>query len=385
MESSSSFTRFTIYSVAAALFPLFFLYQLAVSKGISPVLGGYTGIVSVISLASILLIAFAFHRQRGFWVSFDLWVVLLFLYGLAWSYTSQVYLPEKGLGENVIGGLVIWLSYYFFGRVVPFEDRQFSRLFLFSYLLMLAVIVSNVEDGVFKLGRGESAATYQSFAYSFLFVSCLVLMNRRSLVAAWVVAAVTLLALVLNGARSEFIAFVIILLTYFLLGRGRVISFALMVIAFAVAIANMAFLENFEKNRFYNLFFMGAQGSLDERTQANSAGLETILKNPVLGDFASYPPGLFAHNVSSAWVDLGLVGFVWFIALAIYCVYILIRTPLSFSESREKRMLFALILAGVVLLISAKYFTYPLFALTLGLIVNYQIYTKRQGSRSEAL
>lgn len=385
MDSNLIWTRLTIYAVAAATFPLFFVYQLAVSKGIPPFLGGYTGIISTLSLVPILVIAFSFHYRRGFWVKFDLWVVLLFVYGLIWIYTSRFYLLEKGLGENVIGGLVIWFSYYLFGRVALFEDVFFERLFVVSYFLMLGVILFNIEDGAFKLGRGESAATYQSFAYSFLFVSCLVIMNRRSLMAAWAVAAVTLMALFLNGARSEFIAFVIIIGIYFLLARSKLVSVVVIASGLAGAILNVAVLEGFEKNRFYNLFFMGAQGSLDERAVANSEGLETIVKYPVLGDFASYPPGLFAHNVTSAWVDLGLVGFLWFVLLALYCLFILMRTPCRFSESNEKRMLFAMILAGAVLLISAKYFTYPLFALTLGLIVNFEIFVRGKRRGGEVL
>jgi hypothetical protein len=375
----------TIYAVAAATFPLFFVYQLAVSKGLPPILGGYTGLVSALSLVAVLVVAFSFHYQRGFWVKFDISVVLLLGYGLAWSYTSQIYLLEKGLGENVIGGLVIWFSYYLFGRIVLFEDRFFQRLFVVSYLLMLGVILLNVEDGVFKLGRGESAATYQSFAYSFLFVSCFVIMSSSSLAVAWAFAAATLIALVLNGARSEFFAFLMIVGIYFLLARNKIISFAIIFIGLMGAFLNVALLEGFEKNRFYNLVFMGAQGSLDERAVANAEGLETIIKNPILGDFASYPPGLFAHNVTSAWVDLGLLGFVWFVLLALYCLFLLIRTPCGFSKSNEKRMLLAMILAGIVLLLSAKYFTYPLFAVTLGLIVNFAIFIKETRAGGEAL
>lgn len=385
MDSSSCWTRLTIYAVAAATFPLFFVYQLAVSKGLPPILGGYTGLVSALSLVAVLVVAFSFHYQRGFWVKFDISVVLLLGYGLAWSYTSQIYLLEKGLGENVIGGLVIWFSYYLFGRVVLFEDRFFQRLFVVSYLLMLGVILLNVEDGVFKLGRGESAATYQSFAYSFLFVSCFVIMSSSSLAVAWAFAAATLIALVLNGARSEFFAFLMIVGIYFLLARNKIISFAIIFIGLMGAFLNVALLEGFEKNRFYNLVFMGAQGSLDERAVANAEGLETIIKNPILGDFASYPPGLFAHNVTSAWVDLGFLGFVWFFLLALYCLFILIRTPCGFSKSNEKRMLLAMILAGIVLLLSAKYFTYPLFAVTLGLIVNFAIFIKETRAGGEAL
>lgn len=385
MDSRFFLNRIIIYVVSAAIFPFFFIYQLAVSKGFPPILGGYTGVVSALTLLATLFVTFSLHHRRGFLVKLDLWVALLVVFGLAWSYTSQNYLPEKYLGDNVIGGLIIWLSYYLFGRVVPSEDDGLGKLFIASYILMIVVIISNVENGVFKLGRGDSAATYQSFAYSFLFVSCFVIMKSESLALAWVVATLTLTALLLNGARSEFIAFVLIISIYFLFSRNKTISAVLIGLGLTVFVLNLSVLENFENNRFYNLFFMGAQGSLDERAIANSQGFDTIIMNPILGDFASYPPGLFAHNISSAWVDLGFLGFVWFVAIIAYCLLVLIRTPCHLAESKEKRMLLAMILAGLTLLASAKYFTYPFFALTLGMIVNFKCSTNCRRWRSENL
>jgi hypothetical protein len=68
-------------------------------------------------------------------------------------------------------------------------------------------------------------------------------------------------------------------------------------------------------NRILELLDLSQSTSANKRHHLTVYAMQTIAAHPILGDYASYKPGYYSHNVLSAWVDLGLFGFVYLLAI----------------------------------------------------------------------
>jgi O-antigen ligase len=100
--------------------------------------------------------------------------------------------------------------------------------------------------------------------------------------------------------------------------------------------------------------------------------LHTIRAHPWLGDYASYAPGFYSHNVLSAWVDLGLFGIVYLMALMVVPAAIMFGRE-YFAGRRNGLFLLGFVFACVdlLLLIESHYFADMLVGATLGACSSY--------------
>jgi hypothetical protein len=132
-------------------------------------------------------------------------------------------------------------------------------------------------------------------------------------------------------------------------------------------------------NRILELLDLSQSTSANKRHHLTVYAKHTIAAHPLLGDYASYALGYYSHNVLSAWVDLGLFGFVYLLAITA-----LPAVPMFFKEyfagRRRPEFIhgFALACVTVLLLISSHYFTDMLIGATLGAYVQYR-YERKHG------
>jgi hypothetical protein len=115
------------------------------------------------------------------------------------------------------------------------------------------------------------------------------------------------------------------------------------------------------QNRIFNYIeHQSTSGSYYEREAAAEHALRVIKQSPLLGDFASYPAGLYSHNILSAWVDYGLTGFILHIGVFITAIFVLYyqraRIDLPFM-----RIMLSLIIIAEVFLKSHSYFLTSMF------------------------
>jgi hypothetical protein len=91
--------------------------------------------------------------------------------------------------------------------------------------------------------------------------------------------------------------------------------------------------------------------------------------------------GLYAHNIFSAWVDLGFVGFVWLLLMLLipFCV-LAARAWGSRPDDDLPDLMLTLVLLAVTLLLlfTAKEFTYMLTGAALGRYARYRYETYRR-------
>jgi O-antigen ligase len=107
----------------------------------------------------------------------------------------------------------------------------------------------------------------------------------------------------------------------------------------------------------------------------NVQALETIAKYPLQGSYASYEPGSYAHNILSAWVDLGLFGFLALVALLLWPLQrLLVQCFLRRNMGQDVELPLCLCCTTVLLLLGSHHYHDMLIAATLG---SYELYNSR--------
>jgi hypothetical protein len=246
--------------------------------------------------------------------------------------------------------------------------------------LVMSVIVFYFSDqGVFYLrsqnetDENEALASYQGFARS-LFVTVIVVLPflKKNIIGIALIC-VGIFALYINGARSELVATIFSVALFMLISsKYKFATFGVgLVLLGLVAFYSNYLIELLPNNR--SLQLLDATGSTSWTTRQGFllSALDTISKNPILGSYGSYARsgniGTYAHNIISAWVDLGVAGFLILIYSLLYPTIILSGRIFSTRKKSEEMLLvFVLIVSTAFLLVVAKSFTYMLTGAALG-------------------
>ncbi|MNL34272.1 hypothetical protein D3C87_1562360 [compost metagenome] len=92
----------------------------------------------------------------------------------------------------------------------------------------------------------------------------------------------------------------------------------------------------------------------------------SISNAPIMGNYGSYLPGNYAHNILSAWVDMGYAGLVTLVLLLVFAGTSLILAYQHMIRTPVFLVTAALLAANLVLLLVAKHYTYQLLPIALG-------------------
>ncbi len=359
------------------LFPGFFFYHTVLGVGaIGAFLGGYFAPVSVLVLAPLVALYVAKIRRNPNRLSKVDMSFLLFL-----SYFLAVVLLNAARGKslaivvNHMLGILFLVNIFVLFKTINFDSPVFRRLTLASLLGMSAIVFSYSVDGVFYLGAlgmakdAESLATYQGFSRSYLVTFAVLVAYSR---AAWLrvlLYALALPTLYVNTARSEFAALLFLIpVIEFYHTRNKVLMLFLFGVLLLLLKSNIEqIVSMLPSNRILELLDLTQSTSATKRHHLSAHAVQTILAHPILGDYASYAAGYYAHNILSAWVDLGLLGIA-----AIFAILLLPAVPMIadeyFSRKVNGEFLIGLVFAcmTLLLLLTSHYFTDMLIGATLG-------------------
>jgi hypothetical protein len=248
--------------------------------------------------------------------------------------------------------------------------------------VMLAVIFSNLAEGALVLGDAglpvgdrERFATYQDFALLTLVTAVLLAGLTRTAAYRLAIFACAVVALFFTGARNEFLGLMLAGAVLELsLSRKRwiVLSCALAIFATVLMIGS-EYSDLIPNNRVMDLVANNAEGTVTERQQMLNAALRTLERHPVLGQYGSYLPGEYAHNVVSVWVDFGIPGLLWLIGLLFWPSLLLARDrlPRTASATAHRATCIAFFAVTVASLIFTKMFAYLLVPIALGITMNW--------------
>jgi hypothetical protein len=340
-----------------ALFPGFFFYHTALGLGKIPaVLGGYFAPVSLLLLP------------------------LLF-----YAYASKLRQDRNYLGKTDVAFFLylfyFMLNVFFVFRMSEPDERRFRLMVVGSLFAMSAIVFAYAVDGSFYLAplgtarNPESLASYQGFSRSYLFTFAAAIAYTRTVrlrVLLYCLAAPTLFV---NTARSEFAAMLfmipIIELYY---TRQKLLMTAIFVFLFLMIYSNLEhILSMLPSNRVLELLDLSHSTSANKRHHLSEYALQSIAQFPVFGDYASYSPGLYSHNVLSAWVDTGIFGFLFVLGILIVpAIPMFFKGYFWRTRSSELILAFSLCCITVLLLITSHYFTDMLIGATMAAFSTYR-------------
>lgn len=367
------------------LFPGFFAYQTLLGLGlIRAYLGGYFAWISLLMLPPLLLSYllrlrvqhYRLHRTDAALLGFLLYYAVIIA-------CHAPYASGGHTGHHVLGLLYIFLLFVIF-KTLDFERPRFRHTQLASLIAMSAVVFVYAVDGAFYLAAlgaardPDSVATYQGFSRSYLLPLVVMLACVRHAPLRWILYAIALPTLYLNTARSEFGALLFLLpLIEFHAARQRLLVLAALALAVVLLQLNLdALIAAVPGNRTLELLDLSHSSSANARHELTLHALSSIREHPLLGAYGSYPTGKYAHNIISAWVDLGLLGFVALLALLLYPLLQMAIHGylLGGRASRAPRYLLAwsLLAMALLLLCMSHFFSDMLIGSALGAYARYR-------------
>lgn len=265
--------------------------------------------------------------------------------------------------------------------MIDLNDKKLKIISALCLMTMSMIIFYFSVDGSFYLAslgtskNPESVATYQGFSRSYLLTFIVTIAFVRSITTRILIYSIAAAALFLNSSRSEFVAMLFLIPTIEVYYAKTKINIVL-AIFFILAVVGLNFeyiLNMLPNNRILELADLSHSSSANFRHYLTLQAIHTINENPILGDYASYTPGDYSHNILSAWVDLGLLGFIILLAL-------LIRTVLGLfldgfflrTKSNDFLLAYSLICTTLLLVFMSTTFDNMLIGAALGAYAKYR-------------
>jgi O-antigen ligase len=358
------------------LFPAFFYYQSGVAVGyVSNVLGGYFTAGAALTLPLLLMALASAPSLRSIGSSAPTTLFVMFMVIFAGCVVTGALIGANELITSTYLAYVLkFVSIFLVATLVNGQNTGFQRLCQALFLGIVVTALTTASDGKFlqaaitvALG-GEFFLDYQGLAYAYIvmLIYAVPSMNyllRLSLYAASVV------ALFLIGARSEFVGFLVValIIEFCKAGSRPRFLFTLAAMAIVSALAFVQLAETFADHRIFALLEVDSDQSAIERSELMDDALRTIEENPVFGKYASYEQGNYAHNILSAWVDFGFLGFV---VLSGFLVALLSMHLRMFRRHARHDLFvqsFSCTVFTVLLMLAAKHYTYQMIPVAAGL------------------
>jgi hypothetical protein len=386
---SSAAEQLLLNSAFFLLFPGFFYYHTLLGTGtMGAILGGY---FSPVALLYMLPLAFAYHsrmRRDPQRVSpIDLHYGLFNLYFIAVVVVNGIGGAKPIIVTHHFLEIVSMVITFVLFSFIDFGSRQFRIMGLASLAVMSAIVFAFSVNGVFYLGAqgmakdADSLATYQGFARSYLMTIMPVIAYTRSQPLRLLLYVVGAATLFINTARTEFVGLLFaapIIELYFSCNKLLFVGVA---VALAMAVGSHLddIVASLPDNRVLELLDLSQSTSANKRQHLTVYARHTIAAHPILGDYGSYVPGLYSHNMLSAWVDLGLFGFVYLLAITVApAVPMFVKEFFAGRRRPEFIHGFALACVTALLLVSSHYFTDMMIGATLGAYAQYR-YERKYG------
>ena len=375
-----------------ALFPGFFFYHTLLGLGkMGALLGGFFAPVSLVAaLPLVFFYVYKVRRDTGQLGRADVFFQLYI------AYFAIVVMFQAAAGANLIivmnhlMGILFSVNMFLMFRLTDFGRRDFRLIALATLAGMSAIVFAFSVNGSFYLAplgtakNPESLATYQGFSRSYLVTFAVVIAFTRSTALRVLLYCVAAPTLFVNTARSEFVAMLFmipIIETYY--SKRKLLMVSVLAILFLGVYHNIEeILSLLPSNRILELLDLSQSTSANKRHHLSMYAMNTIANFPIFGDYASYTPGFYSHNVLSAWVDTGLFGFVFVLALIILpIIQMVVRGYFLSQRSPVLILAFSLACITLLLLITSHYFTDMLIGATLGSYTRYR-YERKNAKHS---
>lgn len=386
-QNTSTREQLLLNAAFFLLFPGFFYYHTLLGTGAAGAfLGGYFSPISLLCMLPLMLAwLLRMRRDPCRLSSIDLHYGLFNVYFLAVIAVNAFAGANRTIVAHHVLGILFMMNTFVLFSLIDFGHRRFRVMGLASLAAMSTIVFVFSTNGVFYLGPlgmakdADALATYQGFSRSYLITFLPVLAYTRSLPLRLVLYASGAATLFVNTARSEFAALLFAIpIVELYWSRHKLLFVGLAVLAGMLLAAHLdELVAALPDNRILELLDLSHSTSANKRHHLTLYARQTIAAHPLMGAYASYAPGYYSHNVLSAWVDLGLFGFVYLLALtALPAVPMFFKEFLAGRRRPEFILGFALACVTLLLLVSSHYFTDMLVGATLGAYSQYRFERK---------
>jgi hypothetical protein len=365
------------------LFPGFFFYQTLLGLGkIGALLGGYFSEITVLLFLPLLLFYGKKIRQNAkLFTKTDLYFAIFIAYFIIIIAANFFSGANIAIIQAHSRSIAYYLTLFITFKFMDLNSSLFKPFIIFNFIAMSAIIFLFSVDGTFYLASqnlakdSENVASYQGFSRSYFIVSIVIISFIKSLEVRVLIYCLAVSALYVNGARSEFVA-LLFMLPIIEIYRSKNKLNTLIFIGVFVGIVALNFaliISLLPTNRMLELIDLSQSTSANARNYLNAQALNTIFSNPVFGDYGSYAPGDYAHNLLSAWVDLGIFGFFYLLMLLIIPDLFLISDGFLHNKISDDFLLaFCLISTTIFLLSTSHGFNDMTTGAALGAYANYR-------------
>lgn len=352
--------------------PGFLLYYLIVTFSISiPILGNYLGFIGGLLIIPNLICYLVSKKFNLLDVVFISWHVIIGLYSI-YRYSTGIVSNNFELLNWSLGSIVFNILMYTISlNINCIYNSKF--IIVIYYIINILVLVSIIMGKFFinLTGVRGVSLNYQDFAVMYTIFSSIIIYKYKNPINV----IISLVVLYFNGARTEFAIFLItiVLVEMLIYAKNRkflkLLSIIVVVLIFTIIIlVNTQTINNY--SRIASLLNLKNDESSIYRKDLLKVAMSIISNNPICGDYGSYVKingsiGTYSHNILSAWVNFGLIGFLFYLMCPIY---ILIKTFICYKEIKNLHKLVLFLTMFITLaFVMAKSYTYIMFGFLIGI------------------
>jgi hypothetical protein len=381
------------------LYPAFFFYNAAIAFGyIPPIFGGLYGLYCLV-LTSVSAINVSVSRSvtpLGTWIDklfnmFVGWCLLWMLVNYALDYNPYVDASSYNLLNFIFQLVANFLigCFLYNNRTKWFADLILVSWFcmFFFALVTFDPVTLSVHGALYwgddkDLADPKSFATYQGFARSALLTSFIIVARMKQFVTRVVIEVISLIILFLLSARSELVGFLCAVMLLEILvslkNARRIANLAFLgVITISLLYFSSSVFPDVSGSRISLLADLDKDRSWQIRREFSNRAFAQILDNPLFGKYGGEydewlgQEGTYAHNILSAWVSLGLPGFLLYLSLLVGSFLVAMR-KVNDTKGNSESCNFLLLSSCTALLLSftAKSVTESWFGLVFGLVLS---------------
>ncbi|WOE28758.1 O-antigen ligase family protein [Acinetobacter towneri] len=348
-------------------------------------------ILGGILLVSQILLYLVYRKK----IINDNFLILLFIfifYVFFWSLLN--FFSYGGLFNflatlQTLETLILWFSLLFIGYNLNFESKL-KYFVLFSFWLSLfSTIIFSIQSNTimiytklfFENQDVDVGYQYLSRALLVIIVFSSAFIEKDIWRSLLLIAGAFLLFSI--GSRSEFFAFIFSIFFIFSINFLR-IGFSIKYIIgifFLFGLSSFLFynyLDVFLESRFSDILNMENSTSWNARENSQDVALKQIEEFPLFGKYgghiSEYGIRGYSHNILSAWVNYGLIGFLLYFSLVFYSFLYSLKFYLTDKNvSKGLWVTTILSLISLILVISSKSIFWPFPALVWGMLLRFRL------------
>ncbi|MDD2101065.1 O-antigen ligase family protein [Pseudomonas putida] len=374
-------TKTAAFYAVFLIFPVYMIYQVLVQfRFIPPVFGSYFSVAAVLILPLSLWVVLkgsGYSRCFGmFYVKLlMLLVFMMCVLGLVGHFSGV----NAEINSYHFKSALRFCSLFFvmFSFVLlSLSSRRLFFWFMVSYSVFICIfsVGGSFVYPAMMINGYMFELDYQQIALVYLIV-LIMLLPECGAMQRFLLYVVTIPAMFLIGARSEFFAFfILVFIVEFVRYGARFIIFSYFALL-ATILSLFVFMSgrDFTEYRIFAIFSSDGDSSLNSRKVLQERAINTILEHPLMGAYYSHEPGAYAHSALAAWVDYGVLGFIILLVLVLGPFFSLMANFRRHYHSPIWIQAFSSISITIFMLIFAKSYTYSLVPVSIALYCIFRI------------